>query len=296
MIFKKYKKQSYKDPFLCFVHIERAGGTTLHSIIQHNYPSYIILKPWFRWPNQPGCYLRTKELRLLMKLLPFSKGVGGHTVRPYLDYHKILDRPFFYFTFLREPISRYISHFHLMHALNKKLDIESFVMERQYNNFQTVRLAEEENIEKARQVLKRNFHFMGLTERFDESLLLLKDKLGDKNFNIHYERLNISKEHTEIIQYKNLSKKVQQKILDNNKLDLYLYDYGLNEIYPTFRKQYSGNIKSDLISFKYENKTFSFPKIKDFILKLYQYINQYGVQPFPHLMYSLKNKKLDNPK
>jgi len=108
--------------------------------------------------------------------------------------------------------------------------------------------------------------------------------------------LSISKKYTETIQYESLPDDIQKKILDNNAFDLDLYEYASNEIYPKFKKQYSENIKFDLISFESENKTFSFPKNKDGILKLYQYANQHCIQPFPHLLYFLENNKSDNPK
>lgn len=279
-----------KEPFLCFIHIERAGGTTLHFIIQHSYPTYMILRPWFNWSNKPGCYVTVKELQCLMKFFPFTKGIGGHTTRVFLDYEKVIDKPFFYFTFLRDPISRYISHFHLRRVMKENQHIQTFIRDERFNNYQTVRIAGEENIEKAIGFLEGNFHFIGLTDKFDESLILLKDRLGDKKFCINYERLNVSKKHYETDVFEDLSTDIQHKIVENNKLDLILYDYAVNHIYAKFKKDYSGNLSSDLKTFQESNEKYRFPTFKNFSLKAYQIFLQYAVQPLPHRIFIKKNQ------
>ncbi len=44
--------------FLCFVHVERAGGTTLQRLLLNLFPTYLSLKPWYCWANEPeNCFV-----------------------------------------------------------------------------------------------------------------------------------------------------------------------------------------------------------------------------------------------
>ena len=93
-------------------------------------PAYLSLKPWYFWSNEPNNYLSSSELKRIIKLYPFLSGIGGHTTRTYANYEDVVDKNIKYFTFLRDPIARYMSHFN--HQVNKKgIDwtIESFINE-----------------------------------------------------------------------------------------------------------------------------------------------------------------------
>ena len=97
---------------LCFIHIERAGGTTLHYVLRNNDPlRYLTLTPWFYEANEPGNWLTADELQWLRRLLPHTRGIGGHPPRSFLDYEAAVGEPLQYFTFLRDPVKRWTSHY-----------------------------------------------------------------------------------------------------------------------------------------------------------------------------------------
>ena len=48
---------------------------------------------------------------------------------------------------------------------------------RELRNYQTKFISGEENLEKAKNILKNNYNFVGLVEEFDTSLLLMKNLL-----------------------------------------------------------------------------------------------------------------------
>lgn len=92
---------------------------------------YKNLRPYYYWSNEEGNCFSQKELDLLLKLSPFTTGIGGHTTRTYLDYQKVVKNPVFYFTFLRNPVDRYMSHLNYqIHSMNIQWDIEEFVEEK----------------------------------------------------------------------------------------------------------------------------------------------------------------------
>lgn len=269
--------------FICFIHIERAGGTTLHHLLHYNYPFYITLSPWYYWTNESGNHLTKEELKGLLKILPFTNGIGGHTTRTYACYEKVIKKPIFYFTFLREPISRYISHLNYQRQkMNIDWNVKDFINESRFNNYQVVRLAGKEDFEQAKKVLEENMDFVGLLEKFGESLILLREKLNDDRFSILYERKNLNKEKKYIIHFNELSDDIQQRITENNELDIKLYEYAVKNVYRNYVKEYSRNLSKDLKQFEISLKNYKYNSlIRNTILSYNFFVRQF-IQPIPH--------------
>lgn len=277
-----------ENKFLCFIHLEKCGGITLHHLIQNNLPTYVNLRSWFYWSNIEGNYLRKDELRNLLRILPFIEGVGGHVARTFAGYEKVINKPIFYLTFLREPVSRYISHCNYQKQVMKiSWSIEDFVEERRFNNYQVVRLTGKENLDEAKRVLREDIDFFGLIERFDESLLLLKEIYGGGISSVNYEKYNVAKRIPNTMYFDNLSNKIKKRIIDNNKLDIELYNYAKDILYPGFKNAYSDNLEDDLILFQKENRRYRQPRVKSSILFIYRNLLRYIVQPIVH-KYSIK--------
>ena len=66
------KKSRFGDrgatPFVCFVHIERAGGTTLNEWLQRSISGYYEAHTWYYWSNEPECILSAREFRALARV------------------------------------------------------------------------------------------------------------------------------------------------------------------------------------------------------------------------------------
>ena len=95
----------------------------------------------------------------------------------------------------------------------------------------TVRIAEEENCQKAFEELINNYVFVGLVDKFNESLVLLSKVLGFANLHPFYEKINEGNINDKII-FNNLSIELQNKILKNNEQDIELYQNVVNILYP----------------------------------------------------------------
>lgn len=240
----------------CFVHIEKAAGTTLHTIFLNNYWSYVQITPRVYWTNEEHNAFLKEEAFRLSKILKISKGFGGHTVRSYLDYESALERDVKYITFLRNPITRYISHYNYQRnimGIDRSLD--EFLAEEKFSNFMTKRLAGSYDLKKAKERLSNSFSFVGITELFDESLLIMKYRLFDEKFNLNYKKRNVAKP----CQSDKLSKEYIERIQQNNLLDLELYEHAKEIFENRYKKEYPRDLSIDLEEFK-KNKRKSISK------------------------------------
>jgi len=252
--------------FLCFIHIERCGGTTFHRILKRNFPfSYFSFSPHKGREGESGFELYSDSLKILTKYYPMISGIGGHTTRVYLNYNRVIKKTIFYFTFLRDPVKRYLSHiayYIVRNNFHQKNYIEEFIADKRFNNLQTRRIAGCPDLKKAKDYLTNEIKFIGITERFDESLLIL-NRMLNYGLSIHYKREN-TLVSSQKLQYQNLPERIQTSIIKNNRLDLELYEFG-KELFIKQINQYGDSLINDLDRYRNEQKLFeenSFDKIK----------------------------------
>ena len=187
-----------------FLHIPKTAGTTLKACI---YEHYAVPAPgggWFR----DGIYYFpygfhkaqrprfTPRVRAALERDDLRAAVGHF----WYGAHELIPRPAFYVTLLRDPVDRVVSLYH--HILGKEdelyhdaiasrgASLEEFVVEfgcREVDNDQTRRIAGVEpaygkctprTLERAKRNLRERFAFVGVTERFDESVIALQRLLG----------------------------------------------------------------------------------------------------------------------
>ena len=218
---------------LIFVHLYKTGGTTLNRIIEweYNLPRIASVEPtWWQWSYQR-----------IMRWSPARLGrmdvFKGHM--PF-GLHRLLARPANYITFLREPIERAISDYyfarrfkpHQNHRASLELTLEEYFLQKHEHNMQSRILAgpnatelfpsvcDAATLAAAKENLARHFVVVGLTERFDETLALLKVVLGWRIK--HYRAFRVS--HNRIPQ-QSVAPKTLELIREWEKYDLDLYDY-----------------------------------------------------------------------
>ncbi len=275
-------KKDYKSIFLCFVHIERAGGTTMHSMFQNSSPTYVSLKTWCNRQDKRNI-LSPKKLEFMLQVLPFTSGIGGHSTRYNLDYLDVVSsgRELFFLTFLREPVARYMSHYNYQKLImGIDWDLKNFLADKHFSNFQTKRIAGEENLEKAIEILTKGFSFVGLTGRFDESLVLLKRYL--LGLDIRYEKRNELRQNIDVMKYNDLSEVERQKIEHANELDMKLYDHVKNVIYNDSVTEYGIELDEDVRKFKRSNEKYKYPRGRHIILMGYKALFRYLIEPAMH--------------
>jgi len=248
----RFLRQKAMDKIIFFYHIEKCGGTTFHHLMRYNYPTYFSLSPNYSSKSDlTGGVITEKEIRRLFRILPFTKGVGGHTLRPSIDYQSVIGKDIFRLTFLREPVSRFLSHLNYLGLhLYKDKDFDKYMERKKYENFMTKRLAGKEDVEVAKRILIDNFDFVGFTEMFDESLLILLKLHGKDNFSPFYEKRNVLNRNKDYRRKGNMSEEFLQRIKDKNDLDIQLYKFAVENIYERLVSDYGPAFTHDVKQFQ----------------------------------------------
>jgi hypothetical protein len=137
---------------------------------------------------------------LIFVHLPKTAGTTLRVFKGHLPFglHESLPQAATYLTVLREPVDRAISTYYFMknyvlHPMHRRIKragwtLEEFIQNVPRNNIQCKYLANvgwdeevtEAIYERARSNLERHFSVVGLTERFEETLALLKVRFGWK--------------------------------------------------------------------------------------------------------------------
>jgi Galactose-3-O-sulfotransferase len=164
--------------------------------------------------------------------------IEGHTI---YGLHRCLPRPAVYATLLREPVARVISGYgyirrrpgHPLHALSHRLSLDEFLRSGnalQLDNGQTRAIAGDtrtafgecthELAESAKRNIEEHFAVVGLTEWFDESLLLMRRAFGWRN--VHYVPANVSRRSRSSREVDTRTRRVIEEL---NQLDVELYEW-----------------------------------------------------------------------
>lgn len=195
-----------------FPHIPKTAGTTLLNILDRHYPA----------PHIYSLGLDAHAAVNAFKTLPAAERRQIRLLRGHMPFglHADLPQPSTYITVLRDPIERVVSEYyfilrtpqHYLHdmvaknnmSLKALLESEMALM---MNDGQTRLLSgvwgkaafgdcSPADLELARQHLSQYFSVVGLTERFDETLLLLKRTLGWRQ-DIFYRPQNVADNHSD---------------------------------------------------------------------------------------------------
>lgn len=226
----------HPDETTIFLHVPKAGGTTLQSIIERHYrPSETFFAGTLVQDAVQRLRKTDREVRAGVRL------AAGHV--PY-GLHDDLPGQYSYFTVLREPVDRVVSFFyfvrqngaHYLHdfssasgmALAQFMDSGASVM---LDNAQTRLISgiwdqvpygelSPDALELARRRLRDRFDVVGLSERFDETLLILGRRYGWKH--LYYRRQNVTarRPHVDTIDAAD-----RRAVAEHNRLDEQLYEY-----------------------------------------------------------------------
>jgi hypothetical protein len=186
-------------PTVIFLHIGKTAGTTLRRILHRNFTRSATLL--VESPVDVPARLRREETIPAFAGLPESvrrqaRLIEGHTI---FGLHEFVPRPSVYITILRDPLALAVSQYsfvrrtptHWLHDTALRMTFDEYLrsgVSLEMDNSQTRALAgdhstpfgkcSDELLETAKRNLDSHFGVVGLTERFDESLVLLKRTFG----------------------------------------------------------------------------------------------------------------------
>ncbi len=216
-----------------YVHINKTGGTTIKYILRNS--------TWFRHCDLPtphrDAVAEPGDIAFAKKIFFFGlNSITGHSLRPWVDN---LPGSIKYFTMLRDPQKRCLSHYqHVKRANRRKggdITFEEFMRNERYNDRQVRHIAGTADVEKAKKIVKERFFFVGLLESFDESMRILQTLLPFP-ITLAYQPRHVARDNS--AKQEVLNSPASTELLNKgNQLDQELYRFVRDELYPAYREK-----------------------------------------------------------
>jgi hypothetical protein len=276
---KFFSDNNFTNRLLIFIHIPKTGGMTFDGILQKNFKRKEILSCYAR----RGLSLEKINALSPQKLNKYSCIRGNFP----FGVHTLFQKQASYITFVRNPLAQIISNYHFVVKSDSKeerkikanMSLREFVLSID-DNYQTRHIAgkletqecqtSQRLLEQALINIEKHFAFVGITERFDESLILIQKIIGLKR--IDYCRRNINKK---INRNKNIERKTIDLIKSRFELDFQLYKRA-EEILDYKIKTEEKNFISKLNSLRKSNSDhFFYKRFFDFFNYNYNRLFEY---------------------
>ena len=273
-----------QTPLVHFVHIPKTGGNTVLMILRRQYgrdkikstlwgPQLqktadrgigIFVGPRYTRADQKIWHTET-AFEAGQRLAHMDVGQGSDTRVIYGSHSEFglnayLPGPMVSFTFLRKPEHRVVSHYYFtVDFWNRpdSLDLYDHIISQIEPNLQTLIMGgpygvgpvppPTEMLARARHNLK-NCVGVGLTEKFDESILMLAKTLGWRM--PLYTRHMVNEKRPDI---HTLPESIIARLKADNQLDKILYEDALN-LFKTQADAYGPSLKQDLAVFRAVNR------------------------------------------
>ncbi len=258
-----------------FLHIPKAAGSTIQNIIDREYS---------RYPSGSVYLFDGSDLeRTISKFKDMTENERNKIkiLKGHMNYgfHKYFKNKCKYFTLLRDPVDRVISDFYYIleqpshsryqRVMKEKMDLEDYLRSKMsvaMDNAQTRLLAgylsgvgdvnegdipfgecNTSMLDDAKMNLRNGFAVVGLTERFDETLLMLQRTFGWRT--PFYTKANVTKKRP---RKKEVSEESLELITEYNHLDIQLYDYAAT-LFQEKIDSLGEEFQEDLIKYKKRN-------------------------------------------
>ena len=223
---------------IVFLHIPKTGGTTFRFILENSLGVFNCHAHQTRRD-----VFSQSDFDFVRKIFPRLKSIAGHNLVDPLSLS--FPNPF-YITFMREPVARVISHYQdtVLRGNNRASFEESLRANDQLQNLHVKLMAGGPNLDKAKRFLEK-CGAVGLTEKFDLSLHIV-ERLCPVKLDLHYRRRVVARDNA-TKQSVQRDSRMLELAGEYNRLDVELYSFALNEIFPRLCEK-AGFSPSDKVS------------------------------------------------
>lgn len=212
-------RRNKKTSMLINLHIPKTAGTTLRMIIDREYDLERKLQI-------EGLYSSSDFVKLYGRdTLNSVDVISGHQ---YFGLHEHIDVPCKYIAMLRDPIERVLSTYkHTARMGEQDMGwLKRLTTHEQGSNLQTKMLAGGElDLGRAINNINNSFSVVGVSEMFDESVLLMQQKLA---WSLPYYVIE-NPSHNKI-KSADIDDDIIDMIREANRVDIELYDYCINRL------------------------------------------------------------------
>jgi hypothetical protein len=215
----------------------KTGGQTMRAILRKNFGAGHCDMLLFE-------ETRPRDWSWIRSCYPRLKSISGHgMVTGITEFEKRFPSAR-YFTVLRHPVDRTISHYQFL--LNGGHRVPEFSVWLAENaNYMTRKLAGTMDADRAIETLETKIGFTGFVETYDESLVLWKRWVGQEDIDISYQAVNRAKSDT--VRKEILTGETSREFIEeHHREDLKVWDYAFSTLRERQRLAYGENLASDV--------------------------------------------------
>ena len=231
---------------LVHVHITKTGGSTLNHILRSSYGMrHCPVEPWdSRSAHIP---FTVEDLRKVRRLYPRLRSIAGHRVFVDLSDGGIEAD---YVALIRDPVKACASRFQHKVETTGNWDyagFEEWIQQDWIRNRHTKAIVGSDDVDAAMRLIREKNIFVGLTERYDDSMLLLRQRLAP-DLNISYRPVNVASKRS--VSKSLLSDEGRRAMIEEAQAsDIELLRRVKEELWPEYLENYGPTFEDDLAEY-----------------------------------------------
>lgn len=253
---------------IAVVHIHKTAGTTLAGVLKRSYGARHLdaLKI-----DRSTPHLTPDELRRMMdRFYPRLDSISSHPVRVYSGLEEVVPE-IEYVTFLRDPVERTASHFQYdLQRGGVDLSFEEWITHDAVRDRQTRILAGPDATGDEAIALLSRFSFVGRSDRFDESLVMMQRLLSVPDIRYSSKWVAPSNEVKRALLEEPASREMLEEV---NREDTKVWNHVVGEIYPKQQAEFGPDLDAKVAAHRNRNarvnrfRMYAHPRYIAYVLK-----------------------------
>lgn len=240
-----------------FVHIPKTAGSTLRHILRRSFAAEHCDVKVSKRRRAGHEWFSAEDLRGVRRVYPRLAGICGHRVTCFSGIEEAAEEEVRFFTFLREPSRRFVSHFYHAHRHTERIErahLVAFCDDARQRNVQTRWLGGSEDARDAIRALEDKIRFTGLTESFDESFVLFRRWLNDERLVQACRSKNVAPRPSSLPIFDDPD--LLALVRGANRADEEVYRHAVDVVVPRQRAFYGPTLAGDVAAQCRRNETF----------------------------------------